>query len=80
MAFNHAGDRLGSKDWSGLLRVWDAATGRLLLTRAGRLLAVQPDDRLHRLRHRGQQGQAVAAGRPAVSCACSAAVTRTAWN
>src|SRR5262249_42511888 len=32
MAFNHAGDRLVSTDWSGRTRLWDAVTGRLLLT------------------------------------------------
>jgi WD40 repeat protein len=32
LAFNHAGDRLVSTDWSGRTRLWDAVTGRLLLT------------------------------------------------
>ncbi len=31
MAFNHAGDRLASTDWSGQARLWDAVTGRPLL-------------------------------------------------
>jgi serine/threonine protein kinase/WD40 repeat protein/Tfp pilus assembly protein PilF len=32
LAFNHAGDRLVSTCWDGQTRLWDAATGRLLLT------------------------------------------------
>jgi serine/threonine protein kinase/WD40 repeat protein len=32
LAFNHAGDRLVSHDWTGRTRLWDAVTGRLLLT------------------------------------------------
>src|SRR5262249_34970160 len=32
VAFNHAGDRVLSWDWSGRSRLWDAVTGRLLLT------------------------------------------------
>src|SRR5262249_50983905 len=31
LAFNHAGDRLLSNDWSGILRVWDWRTGRQVL-------------------------------------------------
>src|SRR5262249_10331614 len=30
--FSRAGDRLVSNDWSGILRVWDVSTGRLLLS------------------------------------------------
>ena len=29
--FNHAGDRLVSNDWTGMLRLWDTRTGRQLL-------------------------------------------------
>src|SRR5262249_5753011 len=32
LAFNPAGDRVISWDWSGRSRLWDAVTGRLLLT------------------------------------------------
>jgi serine/threonine protein kinase/WD40 repeat protein len=32
LAFNHAGDRLVSNDWTGRTRLWDAVTGRLLLS------------------------------------------------
>src|SRR5439155_8134112 len=32
VAFNHAGDRLASTDWSNHTRLWDAAAGRTLLT------------------------------------------------
>src|SRR5262249_31523638 len=32
LAFNHAGDRVISWDWSGRSRLWDAVMGRLLLT------------------------------------------------
>jgi WD40 repeat protein len=32
LAFNRAGDRVISADWSGRGRLWDAVTGRLLLT------------------------------------------------
>jgi serine/threonine protein kinase/WD40 repeat protein len=31
LAFNHAGDRLLSRDWDAGTRLWDAVTGRLLL-------------------------------------------------
>jgi WD40 repeat protein len=47
VAFNHAGDRLGSNDWSGLARVWDTATGRLLLAGPVFLWHFSPTDRLH---------------------------------
>jgi WD40 repeat protein len=32
LSFNHAGDHLVSRDWSRRTRLWDSATGRLLLT------------------------------------------------
>jgi serine/threonine protein kinase/WD40 repeat protein len=32
LCFNHAGDRLMSYDWSSRTRLWDAASGRLLLS------------------------------------------------
>jgi WD40 repeat protein len=32
LAFNHAGDRLVSADWGGQPQLWDADSGRLLLT------------------------------------------------
>jgi WD40 repeat protein len=35
LAFNRAGDRVISWDWSGRSRLWDAVTGRLLLTAQG---------------------------------------------
>jgi serine/threonine protein kinase/WD40 repeat protein len=47
VAFNHAGDRLGSNDWSGLARVWDTATGRLLLAAPAFYWHFSPTDRLH---------------------------------
>jgi eukaryotic-like serine/threonine-protein kinase len=47
VAFNHAGDRLVSLDWGGQTRLWDAATGRMLLTMPGAFgLQFSPDDRL----------------------------------
>ena len=46
VAFNHAGDRLGSSDWSGLANVWDTATGRLLLRAPGFIWQFSPTDRL----------------------------------
>jgi serine/threonine protein kinase/WD40 repeat protein len=47
LAFNHGGDRLISHDWSGQARLWDAATGRMLLTMPGALgFQFSPDDRL----------------------------------
>jgi WD40 repeat protein len=47
VAFNHAGDRLVSNDWSGQTRLWDVTTGRLLLTMPGNFgLQFSPDDRL----------------------------------
>jgi hypothetical protein len=47
LRFNHAGDRLISNDWSGLLRLWDTHTGRQLLSRPaqGTLLQFSRDDR-----------------------------------
>jgi serine/threonine protein kinase/WD40 repeat protein len=47
-AFNHAGDRLLSTDWSGSWHLWDTRTGRLLLTMPvdGGLPFFSPDDRL----------------------------------
>jgi serine/threonine protein kinase/WD40 repeat protein len=47
VAFNHAGDRLLSRDWSGLAHVWDTATGRLLLTAPAFYWQASPTDRLH---------------------------------
>jgi serine/threonine protein kinase/WD40 repeat protein/tetratricopeptide (TPR) repeat protein len=47
VAFNHAGDRLVSLDWGRQTRLWDAATGRMLLTMPGAFgLQFSPDDRL----------------------------------
>ncbi|MGH7138824.1 MAG: hypothetical protein ACREHD_24010, partial [Pirellulales bacterium] len=48
MRFNHAGDRLVSNDWAGILRLWDARTGRQLLTQPaiGTCLAFSRDDRM----------------------------------
>jgi serine/threonine protein kinase/WD40 repeat protein len=46
LGFNHAGDRLVSTDWGGQTRLWDVATGRLLLTMPGTFgLQFSPDDR-----------------------------------
>jgi serine/threonine protein kinase/WD40 repeat protein len=44
--FNRRGDSLASNDWSGLLRLWDANSGRQLLAQPGRgtLLQFSPDD------------------------------------
>jgi serine/threonine protein kinase/WD40 repeat protein len=47
VAFNRAGDRLGSNDWSGLAQVWDTATGRLLLAAPACNWHFSPTDRLH---------------------------------
>jgi WD40 repeat protein len=47
VAFNQAGDRLGSIDWSGLTQVWDVATGRLLLAAPAFYWHFSPTDRLH---------------------------------
>ncbi len=47
VAFNRAGDRLGSQDWGGLAHVWDTATGRLLLTAPAFHWQFGPTDRLH---------------------------------
>ena len=46
--FNHAGDRLVSNDWAGILRLWDTRTGRQLLAQPGygTCLAFSRDDRL----------------------------------
>ncbi len=46
--FNHAGDRLVSTDWSGLLRLWDTRTGRQLLASpaSGTCLQFSRDDGL----------------------------------
>jgi serine/threonine protein kinase/WD40 repeat protein len=45
LAFNHTGDRLVSDDWNAQTRLWDAMTGRLLLTLPGAALAhFSPDD------------------------------------
>jgi serine/threonine protein kinase/WD40 repeat protein len=56
LTFNHAGDRLASTDWLGQQRLWDAATGRLLLTvPGGILLQFSPDDRLIGYGHDGSK-------------------------
>jgi serine/threonine-protein kinase len=36
LAFNHAGDRVVSNNWDHVLRLWDAGTGKLLLSKSGR--------------------------------------------
>jgi WD40 repeat protein len=46
VAFNHAGDRLVSRDWVSPPRLWDAATGRTLLTLPGFGIQFSSDDRL----------------------------------
>src|SRR5437899_4879620 len=47
LAFNHAGDRLVSGDWNGQTRLWDARTGRLLITLASSAgIQFTPHDRL----------------------------------
>ncbi len=48
MQFNHAGDRLLSTDWSGLWRLWDVHTGKVLLMQSGRGydLRFSDDDRM----------------------------------
>jgi WD40 repeat protein len=49
LAFNHAGDRIASIDWTGLLRLWDARSGAPLLSIPagwGSRLEFSPDDRL----------------------------------
>ncbi|HEV3024438.1 MAG TPA: hypothetical protein VGX76_18305, partial [Pirellulales bacterium] len=48
LRFNHAGDRLASNDWSGMLRLWDTRTGRQALAQPthGACLAFSRDDRM----------------------------------
>jgi WD40 repeat protein len=47
VAFNHAGDRMISSDWGLQTRLWDTATGRMLLTFPGNLgFQFSPDDSL----------------------------------
>jgi WD40 repeat protein len=48
LAFDHAGDLLGTACWDGILRLWDVHTGQLLFnTHAGAYpLRFSPDDRL----------------------------------
>jgi eukaryotic-like serine/threonine-protein kinase len=46
VAFNHAGDRLASVDWSSQTRLWDAVAGRTLLTMPDVGLQFSSDDRL----------------------------------
>ncbi len=48
IAFNHAGDMLASVGWEGMLRLWDARTGKLLFgTASGAgVPRFSPDDRL----------------------------------
>lgn len=45
--FSHGGDRIASNDWSGQLRLWDARTGKQLLSipAAGAVLQFSPDDK-----------------------------------
>jgi serine/threonine protein kinase/WD40 repeat protein/tetratricopeptide (TPR) repeat protein len=53
LAFTHAGDRVVSNGWDGVLRLWDAATGQLLLSRPGGYgLGVASDD--HSVGHYGE--------------------------
>ncbi len=35
LTFNRAGDRVASNDWNGVLRLWDATSGQLLLSLPG---------------------------------------------
>jgi WD40 repeat protein/tetratricopeptide (TPR) repeat protein len=46
--FNHAGDRLVSNDWNGILHLWDTQTGRQILAEPanGPCLRFSRDDRL----------------------------------
>src|SRR5262249_22951337 len=47
LAFNHAGDRLASRDWDGQARLWDTASGQVVPTLLGDSgLQFSPDDRL----------------------------------
>jgi serine/threonine protein kinase/WD40 repeat protein/tetratricopeptide (TPR) repeat protein len=47
VAFNHAGDRLISSDWGQQSRLWDTATGRVLLTSTANVgTQFSPDDGL----------------------------------
>jgi serine/threonine protein kinase/WD40 repeat protein len=44
--FNHRGDRVLSVGWAGQTRLWDAATGRLMLTLPGFWARFAADDRV----------------------------------
>jgi serine/threonine protein kinase/WD40 repeat protein len=44
--FNHAGDLLASRDWSGTTQVWDVASARLLLTIPSHGGAFSADDQI----------------------------------
>jgi WD40 repeat protein len=46
IVFNHAGDRLVSRDWSSTALVWDVASARLLLTIPGLSGHFSADDRI----------------------------------
>jgi serine/threonine protein kinase/WD40 repeat protein/tetratricopeptide (TPR) repeat protein len=59
VAFNHAGDVVASTDWGKGLRLWDAATGRQLLTAFPNVVELHfgADDRSLGLRHVGDNYQ-----------------------
>jgi WD40 repeat protein/Tfp pilus assembly protein PilF len=67
IAFNHAGDLLASNGWEGMLRLWDARTGRQLFsTQSGiQIPRFSPDDRRLAVDRKGNQLRLwdVAAGR-----------------
>jgi WD40 repeat protein/tetratricopeptide (TPR) repeat protein len=66
VAFNHAGDRLASSAWDNQTRLWDTATGRLMLTIPTNIgLDFSRDDALLGWDHLGNQLRVyrVAAGR-----------------
>jgi serine/threonine protein kinase/WD40 repeat protein/tetratricopeptide (TPR) repeat protein len=66
MAFNHAGDRLVTSDWVAQTRLWDVATGQLLLTMPAFFgLQFSPDDRLLGA---GQDGRKLQLWRLASGC------------
>jgi WD40 repeat protein len=85
-AFNHAGDRLAGVDWSQTLHLWDAHTGKLLLSAPAQdwvqPLRFSADDRLLAAGIEGTRLRLwrVAAGREYRSLAHAAGSQRSDWG